>query len=148
MSRFHLHISVDNLEQNINFYSAMFGTEPTVSKSDYAKWELENPSINFAISNRGTQTGLDHVGLQAENETELSDLQARLEEADIKGVAQDSTACCYARSDKYWSTDPQGIAWEAFHTLDTVPTFNEAEAEEDTGSGCCIPVTTQTSSCC
>jgi catechol 2,3-dioxygenase-like lactoylglutathione lyase family enzyme len=147
MSRLHVHIAVDNIEQNIRFYSALFGVKPTVAKSDYVKWELSNPSVNFAISNRGKISGLDHIGVQAENEEELKNLQQRLQDADIQGVAQEGAACCYARSDKYWSTDPQGIAWEAFHTLDTVPTFNDAETAQQSSS-CCVPVMPTSSQCC
>ena len=139
MSRLHIHISVDDLEQNIRFYSALFGTAPAVSKDDYAKWDLAEPAVNFAISRRGAQTGLDHVGIQAENAAELATLQSRLQAAGISGVEQSGTACCYARSDKYWTRDPQGIAWEAFHTLDSIPTFNEQAAAEVAASGCCVP---------
>ena len=139
MSRLHVHISVDDLEQNIRFYSALFGTAPSVSKEDYAKWDLADPAVNFAISRRGAQTGLDHVGIQAENAAELAAVQARLQAAGISGVAQSGTACCYARSDKYWTRDPQGIAWEAFHTLDSIPTFNEGAPAAAPASGCCVP---------
>jgi catechol 2,3-dioxygenase-like lactoylglutathione lyase family enzyme len=139
MSRLHVHISVDDLEQNIRFYSALFGTLPSVSKDDYAKWDLAEPAVNFAISRRGAKTGLDHVGIQAENAEELATLQSRLQAAGISGVEQSGTACCYARSDKYWTRDPQGIAWEAFHTLDSIPTFNEQEAAAAPASGCCVP---------
>jgi catechol 2,3-dioxygenase-like lactoylglutathione lyase family enzyme len=147
VSRLHIHISVDDLEQNIRFYSALFGTAPSVSKEDYAKWDLAEPAVNFAISRRGAQTGLDHVGIQAENAAELAAVQARLQAAGISGVEQAGTACCYARSDKYWTRDPQGIAWEAFHTLDSIPTFNEQEADAAPASSCCVPAIPG-SSCC
>ena len=145
MSRFHIHIAVNNLPENIRFYSAMFGTQPTVEKSDYAKWALDNPAINFAISTRGKQPGLDHVGIQADDDSELKTIQHRLAQANIAGVSQENTACCYAKSDKYWSVDPQGIAWESFHTLNEIPTFNDGEQPQT--SGCCIPVQTQTPCC-
>jgi catechol 2,3-dioxygenase-like lactoylglutathione lyase family enzyme len=147
MSRLHVHISVDDLEQNIRFYSALFGSQPSVSKDDYAKWDLVDPAVNFAISRRGARTGLDHVGIQADNAEELATLQSRLQAAGISGVEQSGTACCYARSDKYWTRDPQGIAWEAFHTLDSIPTFNEQEAATAPASSCCAPVIPG-SSCC
>lgn len=147
MSRLHVHISVDDIEQNIRFYSALFGSTPSVSKDDYAKWDLAEPAVNFAISKRGAQVGLDHVGIQAENAEELTVLQSRLQAAGISGVEQSGTACCYARSDKYWTRDPQGIAWEAFHTLDTIPTFNEEAETEAPASGCCVPAIPG-SSCC
>ncbi len=114
MSRLHVHIAVDDIEHNIRFYSAMFGAEPTVIKDDYAKWDLADPAVNFAISTRTRKTGLDHIGIQANSAAELDALQARLDAAGIAGREQSNAACCYARSDKYWSLDPQGIAWEAF----------------------------------
>jgi catechol 2,3-dioxygenase-like lactoylglutathione lyase family enzyme len=146
MSRLHVHISVDDLEQNIRFYSALFGSMPSVRKDDYAKWDLAEPAVNFAISRRGARTGLDHVGIQAENAEELAAVQSRLQAAGISGVEQSGTACCYARSDKYWIRDPQGIAWEAFHTLDSIPTFNE-QADATPASGCCVPAI-PVSNCC
>jgi len=138
MSRLHVHIAVDNLEHNIRFYTALFGSEPAVSKPDYAKWDLADPAVNFAISSRGSRAGLDHVGIQADSDAELAAIRERLEQADIAGREQLGTACCYARSDKYWTQDPQGIAWETFHTLGSIPTFNTGEAEAVAG-GCCIP---------
>jgi len=138
MSRLHVHIAVDDLDRNIRFYSAMFGAEPSVVKDDYVKWEVADPAVNFAISARAKQTGLDHVGIQADSTEELKALQTRLEAAGVAGRVQADAACCYARSDKYWSLDPQGIAWEAFHTLDTIPTFNESE-DEAPAQGCCVP---------
>lgn len=140
MARMHIHIAVDNIDHNIGFYSALFGSEPTVVKPDYVKWELVDPAVNFAISHRGQRPGLDHVGIQAASDEELAAIRKRLEAADISGAAEEGTACCYARSDKYWVQDPQGIAWETFHTLGSVPTFNEAAAESRDGAACCIPV--------
>jgi hypothetical protein len=139
MSRFHLHVSVTDLPRSIRFYSVLFGVEPGVVKDDYAKWMLDDPRINFAISTRARQPGVDHVGIQTETEEELSALQARLQAATIPGVAQKETACCYARSNKYWTLDPQGIAWEAFHTLDSIPTFND-ENVPASAQGCCVPL--------
>ncbi len=138
MSRLHVHVAVEDLEKNIHFYSALFGVQPRVVKADYAKWDLTDPAVNFAISSRSDSAGLDHVGIQAENAEELEALQARLDAAGIAGQEQTGTACCYARSDKYWSLDPQGIAWEAFHSLETIPTFNESEHQAPT-QGCCVP---------
>ena len=146
MSRLHVHIAVDDLDQNIRFYSALFGADPAVVKSDYAKWDLADPAVNFAISSRARNAGLDHVGIQADSAEELAALQARLDAAGIAGREQSGAACCYARSDKYWSLDPQGIAWEAFHTLDSIPTFNESE-EQTPAQGCCVPEI-GTSNCC
>ena len=125
MKRFHVHVAVHDLEQSIRFYSALFGAEPAVKKPDYAKWMLEDPRINFAISNRRAKAGIDHLGLQAENGGELEEIGTRLAQADVSTTAQKGADCCYAKSDKYWTVDPQGIAWESFHTLDGVPLFGE-----------------------
>lgn len=144
MSRLHLHIAVDDLQHNIDFYSALFGVTPTVVKTDYAKWQLEDPGVNFAISSRGRKAGLDHVGIQADTADELAAIEARLREANLPGEAQTGTTCCYARSDKYWTMDPQGIAWEAFHTLGEAALFSEP-AQTESGSACCAPTL---SSCC
>ena len=143
MSRFHLHVSVSDLQQSIRFYSTLFGAEPGVVKDDYAKWMLNDPRINFAISTRARRQGVDHVGIQTETGDELAALQARLQAAMIPGVAQEATACCYARSDKYWALDPQGVAWEVFHTLDSLPTFYDGNTTE-TAQGCCIPLPAMT----
>jgi catechol 2,3-dioxygenase-like lactoylglutathione lyase family enzyme len=114
---------VHDLEQSIRFYSTLFGAEPAVKKDDYAKWMLEDPRINFAISNRSTKTGVDHLGLQADDGGELAEIGTRLEQAGISTRAQKGASCCYAQSDKYWTVDPQGVAWESFHTLGSVPLY-------------------------
>jgi len=123
MKRFHVHVAVNDLEQSIRFYSALFGAEPAVKKPDYAKWMLEDPRINFAISNRSAKTGVDHLGLQADSGEELEEIGARLAQADVSTSAQKGASCCYAKSDKYWTIDPQGLPWESFHTLDSVPVY-------------------------
>ncbi len=149
MKRLHIHLSVDDLEKNISFYSTLFGSEPTVKHDDYAKWLLDDPRVNFAISNRSQQLGLDHLGLQAENEQELAAIKQNLDATQIPIEAQEGAACCYARSDKYWITDPQGIAWESFHSLSEIPTFNNAKAASDGENPfACSPVEAGTSSCC
>jgi catechol 2,3-dioxygenase-like lactoylglutathione lyase family enzyme len=125
MKRFHVHVSVDDLDANIRFYSTVFGAPPTVVKDDYAKWMVEDPRVNFAISKRGAKAGLDHLGLQVESDEELAGLRGQVERAQIAALDQTGAACCYAKSDKYWTTDPQGIAWETFHTLDAIPVFGE-----------------------
>jgi catechol 2,3-dioxygenase-like lactoylglutathione lyase family enzyme len=122
MKRFHVHVSVPDLDSSIRFYSTLFGTEPAVVKGDYAKWMLEDPRVNFAISQRGGKAGLNHLGLQTDSDAELEVLNGRLQQADLTTHAEKETACCYARSNKYWVTDPTGIAWETFHTLGEVPT--------------------------
>lgn len=147
MNRLHIHIAVEELQQSIRFYSALFGTGPSVAKADYAKWDLEDPAVNFTISSRGRKAGLDHVGIQTDSDDALRAIRQRLEAADIAGRAQTDTACCYAKSDKYWSIDPQGIAWETFHTLDSIPTFNEQD-EEPAVQGCCVPADIGKPTCC
>lgn len=138
MKRLHVHVSVTDLAESIRFYNALFSAEPTVVKPDYAKWMLDDPRVNFAISQRAQHVGLDHLGIQVESDAELSEMNARLEAAALPVAEQIGTACCYAKSDKYWTVDPQGIAWESFHTLDNVPTFGTAPAGEGQ-SACCAP---------
>ena len=125
MKRFHVHVAVHDIPQSVRFYSALFATQPTVLKDDYAKWQLEDPRINFAISTRGLKTGIDHLGLQAENGDELEELGSRLAQADVAVTPQKDATCCYAKSDKYWTLDPQGIAWESFHTLESAPVYGK-----------------------
>lgn len=140
MKRLHVHVAVDNLTDSIRFYSSMFATEPSVQKADYAKWMLDDPRVNFAISQRGAQTGLNHLGIQVESGAELSEMQSRLESLQPGVEKEEDVACCYAKSDKYWVTDPQGIAWETFHTLDSIPVFGEDHAEQPAKADCCIPL--------
>jgi hypothetical protein len=138
MKRFHVHAHVADLPASIAFYSRMFAAEPTRVENDYAKWMLEDPRINFAISTRGSQLGVDHLGIQTDTEEELADLKAQAEAADMTLQDVGETTCCYARSDKYWVTDPQGIAWEQFHTLGNIPVFSEsAPARQEAASACC-----------
>lgn len=137
MKRFHLHLHVDDLARNIAFYSAMFNQPPARTEADYAKWMLQDPPVNFAISTRGAKPGLDHLGIQVESADELQVLKAQAAQADMALRDEGETTCCYARSDKYWLTDPQGIAWEQFHTLDNIPVFREGTA----ASTCCTPAT-------
>lgn len=137
MKRLHLHISVDDLANSIRFYNALFGEKPTVEKPDYAKWMLDDPLVNFAISLRGAKAGLDHVGIQVDNDEELAEIKARLDGAEMSVISQEGATCCYAKSDKHWVQDPSGIAWETYHTLDSAPTFNDAN--EQLESACCAP---------
>lgn len=139
MKRMHVHISVDDLSKSIQFYNQLFGAMPSVEKRDYAKWMLEDPRVNFAISQRGERPGLNHLGIQVEDDSELDEIKERLEAADLSMLTQEGTTCCYAKSDKHWIQDPSGIAWESYRTLDTAPTFN-APADEHTQSVCCAPV--------
>ena len=142
MKRFHVHLHVDDLTKNIAFYSAMFGQSPARTEGDYAKWMLQDPPVNFAISTRGSQPGIDHLGIQVESDGELAAVKSRAQQADLAMLDEGETTCCYARSDKYWVTDPQGIAWEQFHTLDSIPVFNLPANEPGDATACCTPVAT------
>lgn len=137
MKRRHIHVAVADLERSIAFYTQLFGAAPSVSKPDYAKWMLNDPRMNFAISARGIEPGIDHLGIQTESDDELEGLRAQLERAGVSMVSQQATTCCYAKSNKHWVTDPQGIAWETFHTLGEVPTFGSAE--RTLAGACCAP---------
>jgi hypothetical protein len=145
MKRFHVHVSVDNLQENIRFYSSIFGAQPTVLKDDYAKWMVDDPRVNFAISTRGRKPGVDHLGIQAESDPELKTLRVGIVEAQAPILEQKDASCCYVKSDKYWTLDPQGIAWETFHTLGDVPVYGKdaravQESKVATKSGaCCVP---------
>lgn len=139
MKRFHVHVSVENLDQSIDFYSKLFGQKPTKEKEDYAKWMLEDPRVNFAISTRGKDVWLDHFGFQVENAGALQELKQLAENASNSDVrTQESAVCCYANSEKHWTIDPQGIAWEHFHTLSEAKTFGSDKAVPQE-SGCCVP---------
>jgi catechol 2,3-dioxygenase-like lactoylglutathione lyase family enzyme len=149
MKRLHVHLSVDNIKQNIDFYSTIFGCQPTVEHEDYAKWMLDDPRVNFAISNHGAKTGLDHLGIQAENDQELQDIKQQLDATRLEIEAQKGRACCYARSNKYWITDPQGIAWESFHSLNEIATFNDQKTSKNGDTPFALrPAENKTSSCC
>ncbi|MFO0705891.1 MAG: ArsI/CadI family heavy metal resistance metalloenzyme [Nitrospira sp.] len=137
MKRFHIHIGVEKLEESIRFYSALFGTEPVKVKPDYAKWMLEDPRVNFAISTRAKRTGVDHLGIQVEEERELHELRSRFEAADMKVLEQGATTCCYAKSDKSWVQDPVGIPWEAYRTMEDAQFFSDRQ--EDSEGACCAP---------
>jgi len=142
MQRFHVHLHVDDLPQSIAFYSKLFAAEPARVEGDYAKWMLDDPAVNFAISTRGRQPGIDHLGIQTDNAEELAVLKARAEAADLALLDEGATSCCYARSEKHWVTDPQGIAWEHFHTLGHIPVFREAvapAAAAEPATACCAP---------
>ena len=141
MKRFHVHIAVADLAQSIKFYSTFFNTPPAVEKDDYAKWMLDDPRINFAISTRGREPGLDHLGIQVENSDDLKEISLRLKSAQAPILEQEQTTCCYAQGDKTWVHDPQGIAWESFHTTGAATTYGEdAMFETQTNSACCAPM--------
>lgn len=136
MKRFHVHLHVDDLAKSIAFYNKLFDAQPARSEADYAKWMLEDPPVNFAISTRGSQPGIDYLGIQTDDPAELAAMKSRAESADMALLDEGETTCCYARSEKHWVTDPQGIAWEHFHTLADIPVFNEMAAG---GAACCAP---------
>lgn len=153
MNRFHVHLSVPDLAASIRFYSSLFGLPPAVERHDYAKWMLDDPRVNFAISHRSDRAGLNHFGLQVDEASELPAVRERFAAADHASTVDEPGAqCCYAVSDKHWVTDPQGIAWEGFHSLGTIPLYDgDASAESACGTaiapgdaahastGCCAP---------
>ncbi len=153
MKRLHVHVSVKDLDQSIAFYTDLFGAAPGTRKDDYAKWMLEDPCVNFAISSRGRATGVSHLGLQMDSGEELTALRSRLADRDHALLDQKNEACCYARSDKVWVDDPEGVAWENFVTLGSLETFGEDElgpqdpgvaaiatpSEADASDPCCTP---------
>ncbi len=136
MKRFHVHAHVADLPASVAFYSRMFDAAPTRLEADYAKWMLDDPRINFAISTRGETTGVDHLGLQTDSDEELAVLKARVA-SDTPILDEGQTSCCYARSEKHWVMDPQGIAWEHFRTLADIPVFSEKAVAAEPASPCC-----------
>ena len=145
MKRFHVHISVDSIEASVKFYNTLFGQAASVQKSDYAKWMLDDPRINFAISQRGAKAGLDHFGLQLDSQDDLHAMTAQLSSAGLAVADEGETTCCYAKSDKGWVHDPQGIAWESFVTMGEATTYGyepsqDANATTTPAAACCAPV--------
>lgn len=145
MKRFHIHIAVSNLADSIRFYNALFGTKPVKEKSDYAKWMLEDPRINFAISTRAGKHGVEHLGIQVDDAAELETLRKQFSEANISTHSNGETTCCYAKSEKSWVNDPNGIAWETYHTMEDAQFFS---GEKVTESSCCMPEKSTETSCC
>ncbi|ANK82769.1 MAG: glyoxalase [Rhizobiales bacterium NRL2] len=140
--RLHVHIAVDDLEKSTAFYSTLFAAEPTVLKGDYAKWMLDDPAVNFAISNRGAKTGVDHLGFQVDSDEEVETIEGRLAAAEQAVAPQRNAECCYAFGNKSWSRDPAGVPWEIFHTLNEIPVYgvDHAPTEETaprSGGACC-----------
>src|SRR5271168_2461150 len=145
MKRLHVHVSVKDLPASIRFYRTLFGAEPVVTKPDYAKWMLEDPRVNFAISMHGQPVGVNHLGFQVDTDEELRGMRAQLEAADARMVEESELACCYGRSDKYWVTDPTGIAWETFQTLGNIPEYGEDTQVFNHGTA---SVPTDRANCC
>ena len=148
MKRLHIHLGVKKLEESIRFYSDLFGQEPEKVKEDYAKWMLDDPRINFAISTRSAQKGVDHLGLQLDSADELGEARKNLERAGIPSAAEGQTTCCYAVSDKSWTLDPQGVPWEIYHTMEDAEVYSEAPKAGQ--SACCATNATDAakSACC
>lgn len=139
MKRMHIHVGVKNIDDSVRFYSALFGTEPVKLKGDYAKWMLEDPRINFAISTRAGKVGVDHLGLQVDDVSELNILRDQMSAANISTHSDGETTCCYSKSEKSWVEDPNGLAWEAYHTMEDAQIFSAADAQE--GGACCVSET-------
>lgn len=139
MKRLHVHVSVDDLAKSIQFYSTLFAAAPTVTKQDYAKWMLDDPRVNFAISQRDSETGIRHLGIQVEDRAELADVYSRLQRAEAPILEEGATTCCYANREKSWIADPQGIQWETFLTLGESTTYGSAPVRLNQGKPCCEP---------
>jgi len=142
MKRFQVHVSVEDLAQSVRFYSTLFSTQPTVLKDDYAKWMLEDPRVNFAISTGSGEAGISHLGIEAEDESELAEVYDRLARAERPIVEAKATTCCYAKSDKQWIADPQGVRWETFLTYGESTVYGEgslAKLKEVSEAACCEP---------
>lgn len=139
MKRLHIHVGVKDLDRSIRFYNTLFDAQPVKTKTDYAKWMLDEPSLNFAVSTRSGSEGVDHLGIQVSAGAELTQLRQRLINADLEVYDEGEAACCYARSDKSWVSDPAGIAWEAFETMEDLQLF--ASGETGDGKACCGPAT-------
>lgn len=137
MKRLHIHISVDDLEKSIKFYTALFGMEPTKLKEDYAQWLVDDPAVNMAISSGRDKKGLNHLGLQVDSDEAVQELEERLQSAGVSGEKQKEAVCCYAKSNKYWVQDPEGIIWENYHTMEQVEFFGGDSFTG--GTGCCEP---------
>jgi catechol 2,3-dioxygenase-like lactoylglutathione lyase family enzyme len=148
MKRLHVHVAVDNLQNSIGFYSALFGSNPSVTKDDYAKWMLDDPRVNFAISARGDRVpGVDHLGIQVETDRELRALADKLKAAGETTRDQEATTCCYAQSNKAWVSDPSGVRWETFFTFGEANSYGEDEPAAAPQSGCC-PAPKAKEACC
>ncbi|MDI3467707.1 MAG: glyoxalase [Nitrospira sp.] len=146
MKRLHVHVGVENIEEAIRFYSALFGAEPIKTKTDYAKWLLDDPRVNFAISTRASKKGVDHLGIQVEDNSELDELRGRLKIANLAVFDEGETVCCYAKSDKTWVQDPAGVAWETYRTMEDAQIYGENPVNAE--SACCTPETKGTPNCC
>lgn len=155
MKRFHVHVGVGNLDQSVAFYSGLFGEQPTVTKPDYAKWMLEDPRLNFAISTKeGVKRGIEHVGIQVENADELGEVYSRLKAANGPVFEEGATTCCYAQSEKSWIADPDGLMWEAFLTNGEAtvygdnPALDKLASDNAAANACCTPEAPKPATAC
>jgi predicted enzyme related to lactoylglutathione lyase len=151
MKRLHVHVSVDDLDRAVGFYAALFDASPTMRKSDYAKWMLDDPRVNFAISTRGRAPGLDHLGIQVDSTDELKSVYGRLQKAGSAILEQGQTICCYAKTEKSWIDDPAGISWEAFHTTGEATDYGSSvqrDAQIAHGKSCRVPQTRNKQTAC
>ena len=142
MKRLHVHVSVEDIAKSIRFYSTLFAADPAVVKPDYAKWMLDDPRINFAISMRGDKAGVDHLGIQVETADELQEVYGRLRQADRPVLEEGTTTCCYAKSEKSWISDPQGLSWETFLTSGESTVYGdtvELDVARTASGACCVP---------
>jgi len=147
MKRFHVHAHVDDLQASVAFYSKLFSAAPTRLEGDYAKWMLDDPRINFALSRRSGEFGVNHLGLQVDSAAELGAMRDQLQRADSAMLEEAGANCCYATSDKYWVTDPQGVAWETFHSLGAIPVYGEDSEKAAEARACCEPQPAAKSCC-
>jgi len=143
MNRLHIHIGVSDLDRSIGFYTSLFGQEPHVKKPDYAKWQLDDPRVNFAVSTQAAKRGVDHLGIQVDSDAQLAEISGRLTAAGHGTRDEPGAACCYARSDKAWAADPEDLSWELFHTTGAIETYH---GEED--SCCARPEKVEATACC
>lgn len=153
MKRFHVHVHVADLDSSVRFYSTLFGEQPAVIKSDYAKWMLEDPRVNFAITSGAASPRIDHMGLQVESDDELATIASRLTTAGESVAKQENAACCYARGNKGWVSDPSGLSWETFHTFGENTVYGNdraprADAKSEASESCCAPAPSSSSGCC
>jgi len=147
VKRMHLHINVADIDQAVDFYSVLFGKRPSVVKPDYAKWMLEDPRVNLAISSRARAAGIDHVGIQVDSAAELGEIAGRLKHAGARTMDQEATTCCYAKSDKSWVTDTAGVRWETFFTMGEATSYGEDIDVPETAGACCPSTATAKSAC-
>lgn len=154
MKRFHVHVHVGDLDSSVRFYSALFGVDPAVLKPDYAKWMLDDPFVNFAITSGASKPAIDHLGFQLESDADLATIGRRLVAAGQVVIKQDNATCCYAQGNKGWITDPSGVSWEAFHTFGESTVYGNdiapgmAASEPQATESCCTPAPSSSSGCC